>query len=150
MSRKYSTLAKLTRNNFVEIQTEYPEIIPVMKEGIYKYNDKMKNFLIKTIERVEYFRDIGLDALHDILYSLEAKRYEAGTILQKPGEDKDILYFIQDGVVEVYTSFEEDHNFILERLYGGSVINYRLFFMTDESSVYMRFSVPTVLLELPI
>ena len=52
-----------------------------MKEGIYKYNDKMKNFLIKTIERVEYFRDIGLDALHDILYSLEAKRYEAGTIL---------------------------------------------------------------------
>jgi CRP-like cAMP-binding protein len=55
ISKKYSTLAKLTKHNFKEIQTEYPEIVTCLKEGIYKYNDRMKKFLAFTIQRVEYF-----------------------------------------------------------------------------------------------
>lgn len=49
VSRKYNTLAKLTKAMFKDIQTEYPEIVPCLKEGVYKYNDRMKKFLTKTI-----------------------------------------------------------------------------------------------------
>lgn len=49
ISRKYSTLALLDRNNFKEITTEYPEMVGLLKEGIFKYNDRMKRFLTRTI-----------------------------------------------------------------------------------------------------
>jgi CRP-like cAMP-binding protein len=40
--------------------------------------------------------------MHDILYKLEAKRYDKGTILQVPGNKASKLYFIQTGVLDVY------------------------------------------------
>lgn len=49
ISKKYSTLAMLSKANFKEIQTEYPEIVHCLKEGIYKYNDRVKKFLTNTI-----------------------------------------------------------------------------------------------------
>lgn len=70
VSQKYSTLAKLTNSKFKVIITEYPQLVDLLKEGIYKYNDKTKLFLKKTLEKVEYFNDIGLDAIHDVLYGL--------------------------------------------------------------------------------
>jgi CRP-like cAMP-binding protein len=55
-SRKYSTLARLEKEQFKEIATEYPEILEILKkDGIYKYSDRMKKFMLKTIERVDYF-----------------------------------------------------------------------------------------------
>jgi CRP-like cAMP-binding protein len=46
----------------------------------------------------------------------------------KPGDDATSLLFLQSGVIEVYTILE-GQEFILERLFRGSVINYRTFFM---------------------
>jgi hypothetical protein len=37
--------------------------------------------MVKSIERVEFLKDISEDALHDILYSLQGKVYEEGEIL---------------------------------------------------------------------
>ena len=37
----------------------------------------------------------------------------------------------------------------MERLFRGSVINYRTFFMEEHGLVYLRFSVTSVLQELP-
>ena len=45
MSKKYSTLAKLTLPNFKEIVTELPELVGQFKEGIYKYTDGLKIFM---------------------------------------------------------------------------------------------------------
>jgi hypothetical protein len=52
-----------------------------LKEGIFKYNDKMKEFLKKTLRKLEYFRDIGEDAFHDILYGFTTEIYEDGHII---------------------------------------------------------------------
>jgi hypothetical protein len=54
----------------------------------------MKNFLKESFQKVEYLRDIGEDALHDVLYSLQATRYKAGYILQKPNDDIHDLYLL--------------------------------------------------------
>lgn len=70
LSMKYSTLAKLTCQNFKDIALEYPAFSDQLKEGIYKYNDKQKKFLRKNLEEVEYFKGIGEDAMHDLMYNL--------------------------------------------------------------------------------
>ncbi len=70
-SRKYGTLAKLTKPKYKELIIEYPEIINSLKEGIYKYNDKLKNFQLKSIDKIDFFQGIGEDAQHALIYNLK-------------------------------------------------------------------------------
>lgn len=47
-------------------------------------------------------------------------------------------------MIEVYTEFEKKE-FVIERLFKGSIINYRTFFMEERGSVNLRFAAPSVL-----
>jgi hypothetical protein len=51
--------------------------------------------------------------------------------------------------VEVYAEFD-DHNFVIERLYRGSIINYRTWFMDEQAKVYLRFEKNSIVQELKI
>ena len=55
------------------------------------------------------------------------------------GEDNvcESLIFIEEGCLEVYTTFEANE-FIIERLYRGSALNYRAYFMKDSMYVNIR------------
>jgi signal-transduction protein with cAMP-binding, CBS, and nucleotidyltransferase domain len=61
---------------------------------------------------------------------MHSKTYESGEIILSPGEQTKDLVLLQDGVIEVSTSFEH-HDFVLDRLYRGSVLNFRTFFVGD-------------------
>ena len=52
-----------------------------MKYQIYQYNDSMKQFMIKSITKIEYFQGIGQEAIHDILYSLKTRKFKKHDIL---------------------------------------------------------------------
>lgn len=54
---------------------------------------------------------------------------------------------VEDGAVELYTTFE-GNEFIIERIYRGSALNFRAFFMDDLMYVYARCCKNTTLLEL--
>lgn len=45
VSRKYTTLAKMTKARFLQITTEFPRMKDILKKGIFKYNDRMKRFM---------------------------------------------------------------------------------------------------------
>jgi CRP-like cAMP-binding protein len=47
-------------------------------------------------------------------------------------------------MIEVYTEFEKKE-FVIERLFKGSIVNYRTFFMEERGSVNLRFAAPSVL-----
>lgn len=94
MSMKYSTLAKLSMQNFKNISLEFPEFQNQLKEGIYKYNDKQKKFLRKHLEYIEYFQDIGEDAIHDIMYNLQGHSFLEGEIIQRSGDDASEMYLL--------------------------------------------------------
>ena len=64
--------------------------------------------------------------------------------MQKVGANADELYFLESGIIEVYTVFEE-REFVIERLFKGSIINYRAFFMEEKGAVNLRFGVASVL-----
>ena len=89
-----------------------------------------------------YFQNISDDALHEIIYNLDTQKFSKHDILQKPGDNAEKLFFLLDGVIEIYTMLENDDNgqeFVLEKLFRGSIINYRTFFMEDDGKVYYRF-----------
>lgn len=47
-------------------------------------------------------------------------------------------------MIEVYTEFE-GKEFVIERLFKGSIVNYRTFFMQESGTVSLRFAMPSVL-----
>ena len=51
---------------------------------------------------------------------------------------------MQSGIIEVYTEFEKKE-FVIERLFKGSIVNYRTFFMQQYGIVNLRFAAPSVL-----
>lgn len=87
----------------------------------------MVRFIRRCMQRVPYFANLDDECMFDIIYSFETTKMSKGDILQKRGDDANELYFLQSGIIEVYTKFE-GKEFVLERLFRGSVINYRTFF----------------------
>ena len=51
-------------------------------------------------------------------------------------------------MIEVSTTFE-GHEFVIDRLFRGSVINYRTFFMEEGAAVTLKFGKASVLQVLP-
>ena len=123
-----------------------PKIQEEIKTGIYEYDDKMLNFIKSSMKQVPYFQHLDNDdpILYDIIYDLETQTKIKGEELQKVGADADELYFLQSGMIEVYTEFEKKE-FVIERLFKGSIVNYRTFFMEERGTVSLRFAAPSVL-----
>lgn len=96
-----------------------------------------------------YFQNLRKDALHDIIYLMKDRIFPKDHIILKPGDDADSLFFIQDGLIEIYHQTESEDAFIVEKLFPGSVVNYRTFFLESDAMVYMRMGRQTILKELP-
>jgi signal-transduction protein with cAMP-binding, CBS, and nucleotidyltransferase domain len=99
------------------------------------------------IQRIEYFKYLSKEALHDVMYFLRPRYYEKGDILLRPDDHANTLLFIEEGLLEIYTKME-GNEFVIEKLYKGSAINFRAFFMDDTMYVHVRCAKNTTLLAL--
>jgi len=61
------------------------------------------------------------------------------------GDESNELYVIQNGMVEIYTTMEGGVDFVIERLYRGSVMNHRSFLFLDRIDVCARCATPVSL-----
>lgn len=104
----------------------------------------MLRFIKRSMQSVPYLSNLEEECMYDIIYSLETQKKSKGEILQRRGDDADELYFLQSGIIEVYTQFE-NKEFVLERLFRGSIINYRTFFMEERGVCGLRFAAPSIL-----
>mmetsp|Transcript_30927 Transcript_30927/g.47301 ORF Transcript_30927/g.47301 Transcript_30927/m.47301 type:complete len:88 (-) Transcript_30927:50-313(-) len=75
--------------------------------------------------------------MHDLIYNIDYKVFDEGELILKEGEPINNVLFIEFGVVEVYTEFD-GHEFIIDRLYSGSIINALAYLMEDIMYVNMR------------
>jgi CRP-like cAMP-binding protein len=107
----------------------------------------MKKFYLDIIQRIEYYNGISPEALLKVIFSMEPRQYEKGEVLMREEDNADSMIFVQNGILEMYTTFE-GNEFILETLYRGSCLNYRSFFMQDLMYVYVRCATPVNLVEL--
>lgn len=126
---------------------EFPDLQDQLKQHIYRYNDKQKRFMLKSMRKVEFFNGIGDNATHDIMYSFIGENFSKDDYLQEPGDNATNLYFLQEGVIEIETKCD-DIDFTLEKLFRGSVINYRTFFMEEDGQVYYKFGKNSILFTL--
>lgn len=150
ISRNYNTLAKMITPRFKELVAEYPEFELALKEHIRKnYRDQKVTFLLNMIQRVDYFKGVDDEILFDIMFNLEPKHYEKDSVVLANEHNANSLIFIEDGVLEHVTTFEQNE-FILERLYRGSAINHRAFFMQDNMYVDLRCAKDSKILQLSL
>ena len=73
------------------------------------------------------------------MFSVKSKSFEKDTVVLAEEATANCLYFIEEGILEIYTSFE-NNEFVLETLYPGSVVNHRAFFMSDQMYLNIRCS----------
>lgn len=137
LSSNYNTLARLLQSRYRELVAEYPEYQVELKKHLMEYDDPKIRFMLKMIQKVVYLQNIEKEAIYDIMFSLVPVNYESGTVVLEQDSNADSLIFIEDGILEVYITLE-GHEFILEKLHRGSVINFRAFFMQDTMYVNIR------------
>ena len=89
------------------------------------------------IKRVEYLQKHEDEVLFDLMFSLVPKTFEKDHLVLAEEHPADTMSFIEDGILEVFTKFE-NNEFVIERLHKGSAINHRAFFMKDQSYVGFR------------
>ena len=102
---------------------------------------------MRMIRRVEYLKKHENEVLYDLMFNLVPRTFEKDSIVLAEEQPSDMLSFIEDGVIEVYTKFEGTE-FVIEQLHKGSAINHRAFFMKDQSYVNFRCQTDAKLLQL--
>ena len=92
---------------------------------------------MELIRKISYIRKSSRDCHYDIVYALREKFYEEGDLILRQNEKADCIIMIQSGCCEVFTQFE-GNEFIIDRLYPGSVINHRALIMEDKAYASIR------------
>lgn len=75
--------------------------------------------------------------------------FEKGLIIFKQDELAMTMFFIESGCVELYTLLDGEE-FILERLYRGSVLNHNAFLLADTIDISCRAKISSRLIYLDI
>lgn len=148
VSRNYNTMARISYPKFREVALNYPFYQILLKRQVFDYKDDKLMYLRSQIRKIPFFKtNLPKKILHDMIFGMEAKMYEKGQIILKELDSINSLCFLQKGMIEVYTEFE-GNDFILDRLYQGSCINHRSFFIEDLMYISMRALENCIILQL--
>jgi len=83
------------------------------------------------------------------MFSFIPLNFEKGSTIFKADDTASAMFIIQNGMVEIYTAMDNGIDFIIERLYRGSVINHRSFLLNDNIDVIARCATQVSLYCLP-
>jgi len=123
ISRNYNTLARLSYDMYRELVNEHPEYLVYLKMYLFSYKEERKTFFFEMLDSIQYFSGhLNTDLLHDLFYSMEVFKYEQGAVFLREGAPVNAMFLLEYGEIEVFSEFE-GHEFIIDRLYQGSVIN---------------------------
>ena len=73
---------------------------------MFKYQDDVSMFLNVEMDKIPYFRLLSLQTKQEIIYAMERRTYEKGSLICKEGEKADKLFLIQQGIVEVSIKYD--------------------------------------------
>ena len=124
MSMNYNTFAETSSDKFDLLIKDFPEYEQCLKEHIMdKYNkDKLIRFKLNMIKQIDYLSTAPDSVLYEIMFSVKHVSYEKESIIFNNQSVADSICFIESGAVQVFTKFE-GHDFILDTLTAGSIIN---------------------------
>lgn len=117
ISNSYCTLAFISRKKLYQLQSVFEMLISTMKRNVVLYQDELKLFIESEMEKIPYFSIMGVKTKQEIFYAMERQEFNAGTYLCKRGDLADRMYLIQQGHVDIFTTYGKGNNaFTIERL----------------------------------
>ena len=140
IAKKYSTIGKMPKKDFNDMSHKYPEILKSIKEGIFKYSDRDMKFIKMALRQLPFFAHLqDTDTVfYDVIYKMK-------TVEPQKGPYKEIddpimeIYILEHGIAEIYLTIN-GKDIVLERLFRGSVINYKSIFQKNvKFQVNLRF-----------
>ena len=125
------------------------ETYPFFREELVKrtirYDDDLKIFIESALKTIEYLEKVPDDTINKIIFSMTFAKFDKGSKIFQVDETSVMMQIIQNGMVEIYTTMDNGVEFVIERLYRGSVINHRSFITEDKIDVNARCQMPVTL-----
>ena len=101
------------------------------------------------IKRIEYLDNVPDDILFDLIFSMKYISFEKDSNVLSKNQRITSIQFIEEGIVEVWTSFD-GNVFRIDTLGPGTVINYRSVFLRDQMYVELRAVTEVKMLDLTL
>ena len=94
---------------------------------------------MSMLMKIEFLKEgIPPLILNELIYTAPCKQYDSGQLIFNPGDPMTTIQMLEEGVVEIFIYFEGS-KIVLDRLFSGSIINYRNLFLDDEpTQVYAQ------------
>ena len=93
-SENYGTLALLKKSHFMELSKTFDTFSSLFKKQIYKYQDELTLWLNVEMNKIPYFRTLTLDTRQELIYAMERKTFEKGSLICKKDEVATNLFLI--------------------------------------------------------
>ena len=106
-------------------------------------------FIKNALKQLPFFQHLkDTDTIfYEVIFSCVTSKWNQGDTLIKKGEKIDNIYIVEQGIVEVSVMIS-GKPIVLERLFRGSVINFKTIFRAAQSQVTMTFAVESVIKKL--
>lgn len=90
-------------------------------------------FLEISLNQINFFKGLSSEVKNEWIFNMKHKQLEKGSYLYKLDTYSSEMYLIQSGLVEVSHELKtlKDKEFIIERLYRGSIVNHNSFLLND-------------------
>jgi CRP-like cAMP-binding protein len=89
------------------------------------------------LEGIPVFKGLKARIINQLIYTNEPVAYAEGTTIIKSFDPCNSMMLLECGELEVYTEFDS-HEFVLEKLHPGTVINFREYMIQDVMHVNIR------------
>jgi CRP-like cAMP-binding protein len=98
----YSTIGELSKRDFFDLFSGFPDALKKIKKMSRKYNDPWKTFVVAALKRIPYFKQLPDHMLNLVMYSLHSISLETDSSLFKQGNVIDRLYIVAEGNLNLY------------------------------------------------
>lgn len=138
MSIDYNILARLTKQKFRMICSDYPVLHRLFMTCVYEYNDDQKQFVFNAFNKIDYLSTLNAFIFHSLMYQIKEFTIEQGELILKEGDTVKTIFIVKTGLVEVSVKFD-GNEFVVARLEGGAIINSKaIFFKKAKSMITIR------------
>lgn len=130
-AKNYCTCAKIDRANYNELLQIYSSLNDLIKKHIMVYDDPLKIFLEMSLNQIDFFKGLSKPVKNEWIFNMKHRLLKRGSLLYKLNTNSSEMYLIQSGHVEIVHKFDNNQEFLIERLERGSIINHNSFLMND-------------------
>lgn len=130
----YLTCATVSRQSYNELLQIYPIFNNYLKDYSKIYDDPIKIFLEMSLNQIDFFKNLSPAIKTEWIFNMKLRQLEQGAMVYKLNTLSEEMYVIQSGQVNIQHYIQSDgHNedFVIEKLFRGSVINHNSFLMKD-------------------